>query len=125
MEKSGEHKDKFDLKVKGLTPLLNAVRLFSMEKGLRVTGTLERILELRTKHSIVEEYFDELNQAFEFIMLLRIHHQFEQIKNGKAPDNFINPDELSNLQKKTLKESFNLMTKVQGLIVEQYKIFFR
>lgn len=125
VEKSGEHKDKFDLKVKGLTPLLNAVRLFSMEKGLRVTGTLDRILELKTKHSVVEEYFDELIQAFEFIMLLRIHHQFEQLKNGRAPDNFINPDELSNLQKKTLKESFNLMTKVQSLIVEQYKLFFR
>jgi len=125
VEKSGEHKDKLDLKVKGLTPLLNAVRLFSMEKGLRVTGTLDRILELKTKHSTVEEYFDEFNQAFEFIMLLRIHHQFEQIKDGKAPDNFINPDELSNLQKKTLKESFNLMTKVQSLIVEQYKTFFR
>jgi hypothetical protein len=32
---------------------------------------------------------------------------------------------LSNLEKKTLKESFNLMTKIQGLIVERYKVFIR
>ena len=51
--------------------------------------------------------------------------EFLQDVKRQAPDNFINPDELSNLQKKTLKESFNLMTKVQGLIVEQYKTFFR
>ena len=41
VEKSGEHKDKFDLKVKGITPLLNVVRLFSMEKGIKETFTLE------------------------------------------------------------------------------------
>jgi len=125
VEKSGEHKDKLDLKVKGITPLLNAVRLFAMEKGLKETGTLERLQQLRTRHSIVRDHFDELEHAFEFVMLLRIHHQFEQIQQGLPPDNFINPNELSNLEKKTLKESFNLMSKIQGLIVERWKTFIR
>lgn len=125
VEKSGEHKDKLDLKVKGITPLLNAVRLFAMEKGVRETGTLERLITLQTRHSIVQEQFDELEHAFEFVMFLRIHHQFEQIQNGRTPDNFVNPNDLSNLEKKTLKESFNLMTKIQGLIVERYKVFIR
>ena len=125
VEKSGEHKDKLDLKVKGITPLLNAVRLFAMERGVRETGTLERLITLQTRHSIVQEQFDELEHAFEFVMFLRIHHQFEQIQNGRTPDNFVNPNDLSNLEKKTLKESFNLMTKIQGLIVERYKVFIR
>jgi len=58
-------------------------------------------------------------------MLLRIHHQFEQIQKGLTPDNFINPNELSNLEKKTLKEAFNLMSRIQSLIVEQWKTFIR
>ncbi len=125
VEKSGEHKDKFDLKVKGITPLLNVVRLFSMEKGIKETVTLERIQALKGKHDIAEKYSEELEHAYEFLMLLRIHHQFEQIKAGQKPDNFINPDQLSSLEKKTLKEAFHLMTKMQGLVLEKYKPFIR
>jgi hypothetical protein len=30
-------------------------------------------------------------------MLLRIHHQYALLSTGQAPDNFINPNRLSNL----------------------------
>ena len=125
VEKSGEHKDKFDLKVKGITPLLNVVRLFSMEKGIKETFTLDRIQALKSKDDLVERVADELEHAYDFLMLLRIHHQFEQIKAGQTPDNFINPNQLSSLEKKTLKESFHLMSKMQGLVVEKYKQLIR
>jgi CBS domain-containing protein len=125
VEKSGEHKDKFDLKVKGITPLLNVVRLFSMEKGIKETVTLDRIQALKSKDDLVERVADELEHAYDFLMLLRIHHQFEQIKAGQTPDNFINPNQLSSLEKKTLKESFHLMSKMQGLVVEKYKQLIR
>lgn len=125
VEKSGEHKDKFDLKVKGISPLLDAVRFFSLEKGIKETPTLDRIKALATRHSIVESYAEELEQAFEFVMLLRIQHQYEHIKEGKAPDNFIDPDQLSNLEKKTIKEAFNLMVKIQSSITERYKALIR
>jgi CBS domain-containing protein len=125
VEKSGEHKDKLDLKVKGLAPLVNAVRFFAICKGVPETGTLDRLRALRDKHAIVRDHYDELEHAFEFVMSLRIRHQFEQIRTGVAPDNFINPDELTNLERKTLKESFNLMTRIQDLILEVYKAFVR
>ena len=123
VEKSGEHKDEFQLKIKGVTPLVDAVRLFALEKCVKETSTLGRINLLKDKHAIVKEYADGLEHAFEFITLLRIHHQFEQIQGGTKPDNFINPKALSNLEKKTLKEAFNLISKVQGLILERYKPF--
>jgi len=121
LEKSGEHKDEFDLKIKGLAPLIDAVRLFALEKGIRETSTIERINVLRDKHTIVEEYADELENAFEFLMLLRIHHQYERIGLGEKPDNFINPGKLSNLEKRILKEVFGLVSKLQDIIIERYK----
>lgn len=123
VEKSGEHKDEFDLQAKGIHPLVDAVRLFALEKGARETSTIERIAALRDKHSIMRQYADELEHIFEFFMLLLIQHQFEQIKEEITPDNFINPDNLSNLEKKTLKEAFHVITKLQGLIIEKYKPF--
>jgi CBS domain-containing protein len=121
VEKGGEHKDQFDLKIKGIAPLVDAVRLFALERGVQETSTLERISALREKHTIVKEYADELEHAFEFIMLLRIHHQIEQIEAGRKPDNFINPDKLSNLEKRMIKDEFHLISKMQGLIIERYK----
>jgi CBS domain-containing protein len=121
VEKSGEHKDKLNLKVKGLAPLVDAVRLFALEKGIRETSTIERINILRDKNTIVKEYAEELIHAFEFIMLLRIQHQFGQMKEGKDIDNFINPNKLSNLEKRIAKETFQLISEIQNLIIERYK----
>jgi len=121
VEKSGEHKNEFDLKVKGIAPLVDVVRLFALERGVRETSTLERIAALKERHTIVKEYADDLEHAFEFIMLLRIQHQLEQIEAGKTPDNFINPQKLSNLEKRTIKDEFHLISKMQGLVIERYK----
>jgi CBS domain-containing protein len=121
VDKGGEHKDELNLKVKGLAPLVDIMRLFALEKGIRETSTLERIDTLRGVHTIAQEYADDFEQAFEFMMLLRIHHQFRQISAGQAPDNFINPNKLSNLEKRSIKEAFQLITKVQNLIIERYK----
>ncbi len=122
VEKGGEHKDELNLKVKGIAPLVEIVRLFSLEKGIRETSTLDRINALKESHTIVKEYAEELAHSFEVIMILRIRHQYEQIKEGKSPDNFINPNNLSNLEKKTIKEAFHLLSKVQDMIIERYKV---
>jgi CBS domain-containing protein len=125
VEKGGEHKDEFDLKIKGISPLVDAIRLFALEKGVKETSTSGRIQALKDKHTIVKEYADGLEQTLEFITLLRIHHQFEQIKSGAKPDNFVNPNKLSTLEKKTLKEAFHLISRVQGTIFERYKPFIK
>src|SRR5208283_1229441 len=121
LEKSGEHKDELNLKVKGIAPIVDMVRLFALEKGVKQTSTLERIDILRDKHTIIKEYADDLVHVFEFVMLMRIQHQFEQIRADKGVDNFINPHALVNLDKKTLKEVFHFISKIQDMIIERYK----
>jgi CBS domain-containing protein len=121
VEKTGEHKDQLNMKVKGLAPLVDLVRLFALEKGVKETSTIERINMLKDKHTIVQEYADELAHAFEFIMLLRIQHQLDQLKEGENIDNFINPNDLSNLEKRIAKETFQLISKIQDVIIERYK----
>ncbi len=121
VEKSGEYKDQLDLKSKGITPIVDIARLFALEKRIRETSTLDRIEALRDKHQIIKEHADELEHAFEFIMLLRIQNQFEQIKERIQPNNFINPDGLSNLERRTIKEAFQIVSKIQDMIIERYK----
>jgi CBS domain-containing protein len=121
VEKSGEHKDKLNLKIKGIAPFVDMGRLFSLEKAIQETSTIERMNALRDKHTIVKAYADEFEEAFEFLMLLRIRHQYEQLEDGKEPDNFIDPIKLSNLERRKIKEAFRLISKMQDIIIERYK----
>lgn len=121
VEKSGEHKNELNLKIKGIVPLVDIVRLVSLEHGVRETSTFERLQALKAISSLVREYEEDISKAFEFIMLLRIHNQFRQISKGKIPTNFMDPEELSNLEKKTMKEVFSLITRLQDLIIERYR----
>jgi len=121
VEKDGVHKNELNLKVKGVAPLVDIIRLFALERGVRETSTLERIAALRGAHTIVQAYADEFEHAFEFIMLLRIHHQFSQLSIGGTADNFVDPNKLSSLEKRSIKDAFHLITKVQDLIIERYK----
>jgi CBS domain-containing protein len=120
VEKSGDHKDEFNIKFRVIAPLIDIVRLFSLEANITETGTLDRLQSLRGRHAAVTEYGDDLEHAFEVVSLLRIHRQFEQIEAGLEPDNFINPNKLTNLEKKTLKEIFHLILRVQDSISKQY-----
>ena len=121
VEKDGANKDELNLKVKGIAPLVDIVRLFALERGITETSTLERIEALRETHTIMQDYADEFVHAFEFIMLLRIHHQFEELTAGRPVNNFVDPNALSNLEKRSIKDSFQMITSVQGMIIERYK----
>jgi len=121
VEKDGEHRDKLNLKVKCIAPFVDMGRLFSLEKGIQETSTIERMNALRDRHTIVKAYADEFEEAFEFLMLLRIRHQYDQIEEGKEPDNFIDPGKLSNLERRKAKEAFRFISKMQDIIIERYK----
>jgi len=123
VERTGEHKDGLNLKLKGVAPLVDIARLFALEKGIRHAPTQDRLEALRDGSTLISDLVDELEQAFEFIALLRIHHQYRQMEGGKAIDNFIRLDALSSLERQSLKNSFRLILKVQDLVMDRYKAF--
>ncbi len=123
VERSGEHKDGLNLKIKGVAPLVDIARLFAMEKGVRATATIERLETLRGGTTLISELVDELEQAFEFVTLMRIHHQYRLMEAGKPIDNFIRLDVLSSLERQSLKNTFRLILKVQDQVLERYKAF--
>ena len=123
VERSGEHKDGLNLKIKAVTPLVDIARLFALEKGIRHPSTWDRLEALRGGSTMIADLVDELEYAIEFITLLRIHHQYRQMEAGKAIDNFIHLESLSHLERKSLKNIFRLILRIQDLVMERYKSF--
>ena len=119
-EKKGPLKGKLDLKINGLAPVIDAARLSALEMNVFNTSTLERLMEVRQMKGTASGSADDLGQAFEFLMSLRLRHQFQQLQEGVDPDNFIDPLSLGVMDKTFLKEAFKLILSVQEKTIRKY-----
>ena len=122
VEKSGEHKNQLNLKVNGLTPLVDAVRTLSLDQRVFETNTLDRISALVEKGVLSQGEADDLRDAFNVIMLVRIRHHVSLMSRGEEPDNYVNPEELSIIQRTMLKEAFKAIDKLQRTLELRYDI---
>lgn len=121
VERKGPHRNTLNIKINALTPIVDAARLAALQAHLYTTSTLDRLRELEGTDSVVAPYARDLEQAFEFIMGLRLQHQYHRRQDGAEADNFLSPDALSALDVKTLRESFRLIKNVQSEIKDHYR----
>ena len=121
VERSGEHKNQLDLKTYGTGPVVNAARVFALDAGIEQTNTADRLSALAANAGEHAEVFSELQEAFEFLTLLRLECQLRQVREGKNLSNFIAPDSLTHLQRSLLKEAFRTIARAQALVEERFR----
>jgi CBS domain-containing protein len=122
VEKSGEHKNQLNLKLNGLTPLVDAVRTLALDQRIFETNTLDRISALTEREVLAEAEASDLRDAFNVIMLVRVRHHVAAINQGREPDNYINPEELSIIQRTMLKEAFKAIDRLQKFLTVRYEL---
>jgi len=118
--RTGVQKGKFNIKINGLSPIIDAARLSALGLQVYHTGTIERLSEVKDRCGVLGPFSDELEQAFEFLMSLRLRHQYQQIQAGVEPDNLVDPQGLGALDRTMLKESFKLINAAQEAIMKTY-----
>jgi CBS domain-containing protein len=121
VEKSGEYKNKFDLKQRGLTPVVDAARVLSLSLGIKTQNTLDRLAEINRIGIIDNNFHADLREAYEFLIYLQISRHLDALARGQAPDNFLDPASLNGLQRKMLKESFAVVRRLQETIEFRFK----
>ncbi len=119
VEQNGDHKDRLNIKLRGLAPFVDFARVLSLKYGIRQTNTVTRLRRLSTKMNLPKEFYEEMADAYELQMQLRVIHQLGQIEEGIEPDDYIYPEELSDLEKRMLKEGFGVIGKMQNLMKEE------
>ena len=122
LEKNEPHKNKLDIKTKGITPFVDFGRLMALRFGIPETNTLERMELLFQSGRISEELFKQASQAYEFQMQLRLIHQQRMDDEALEPDNFIDPDTLSDLNRRTLKDSFGVINDIKAFIKDEFHL---
>jgi len=122
VEKNGAHKNRLDLKARGITPFVDFARVMALRHGIEETNTLGRLQELSDGEHIPRELCSETKEAYEFQMQLRLVHQLRLIEAGKVPHNYIDPGELSELEKQTLKEAFAVVGRIQAFVKDEFRV---
>ncbi|HID30511.1 MAG TPA: cyclic nucleotide-binding/CBS domain-containing protein [Desulfobacterales bacterium] len=114
LEKSGDHKDELNLKMSGLVPVVDALRVLSLSVKINATNTLNRLELVNRKQLLSQEMTEDVKEAFSFIMLLRLNHHLMQKEKGTEPTDYLNPRGLPKLQEKSLIEAFHVIRDLQG-----------
>jgi CBS domain-containing protein len=110
----GDHPNTLDLKINGITPFVDAARIFALTAGLSSTSTITRLREAGEQwemdHAVIEGWV----QGFVFLQLLRFRQHSAQKASGQPLTNRVEPDALNDLDRRILKEAFRQARKLQS-----------
>lgn len=119
--KDGEYLDSFNLRDSGITPVVNAARVMAMDKLVRRTNTLERLAIVTRQGLLKERFTADVHEAFSFISLLRIARYLERQGEADRSYDLVGADSLNSVQKKMLKESFQVINQLQDFMEKRYR----
>ncbi len=119
---AGEDARRFDIKARGIIPIVDVARIQSLAAGITEVGTIARLHACVARKVLSAESASELEEAFEFLGLLRIRHQVEQLRDGGEPDNLVDPERLTSLERRHLKDVFSVIGGMQRTLSLRYAI---
>lgn len=117
--------NKLDLKLNGITPFVDAARIFSLAAGVAQTNTIQRLRMSASKMNMHESEIDAWIDALLFIQVLRLRHHDEasaRAGSDEALDNLIDPEKLNELDRRILKEAFRQARKLQARLALEYHL---
>lgn len=113
VEHAGTHRGRLDLKRGGIVPIADLARWGAMAAGVTSATTLERLRAAGEAGTLAATDAHTLRDAFELINNLRLEHQVGQLRAGRAPDDYVDPHELSALMRAQLREAFRAIAAIQ------------
>lgn len=113
MEKDGKHRDSINTKRRGTAPVADLIRVHALAIGSQRRNSFARLEEITEAEVLPPGRGPDLRDALEFISMVRIRHQAIAIANGETPDNNVAPDQLSDFERKNLKDAFQILSNAQ------------
>jgi PAS domain S-box-containing protein len=100
--------------VKGaMLPIVDFARLYALQHRIEETNTLDRLNQLRVRGVLREDNHRGLHQAYGYLMQMRFKHQVALQREGRRPDNAVNPKNLTSIEAGMLKQTFSQISMIQ------------
>ena len=122
LEKGSEGSDEkgMDMKKRGVVPSIDLARVYALAEGIKPIATKDRLEALAASGGLTRVNVNDLLDAFEFISMVRLQHQAKQIEKGQKPNNYVPPEELSALERRHLKDAFEVVSTLQDTMTSRY-----
>ncbi|GEM74476.1 DUF294 nucleotidyltransferase-like domain-containing protein [Vibrio sagamiensis] len=121
MEKDGQHRNSINLKRRGTAPLVDLIRVHSLAVGSLAQNSFERLDDIIDAGILPKGRAQDLKDAMEFISMVRIRHQAIDVEMGIEPDNNIEPENLSDFERRNLKDAFQILSNGQNFLKFRYQ----
>jgi CBS domain-containing protein len=115
VESGGESPNSLSLKEATL-PIVNFARLYALRHNVSETNTLDRLYRLFELQVIKKGFYDEIVQAYSFLMELRLRNQVNALAENDKPDNLLDLKTISPMEETLLKESFSVISTIRKKI---------
>lgn len=119
-DKNDEFPHTIDLKTYGSRLYVDVARILSLAGGVSETGTAERLRALAERGKLGGEDIGAFIDGFFVMQRMRLRQQQSGTPEGMA--NRVNPDQLNELDRLILKESFKQAKKLQVRLQMEYRL---
>ena len=119
---SGQDKHTVDLKIQGLAPFVDGARILALANGIKATGTVQRLEQLKQRGLIAALDADAYEEAYQFIQLLRMQQHQRQEQQQRPFSNRVSPEKLNQLDQRILRESFRQAQRLQSSLSMRYQL---
>ncbi|MCL1045094.1 MULTISPECIES: DUF294 nucleotidyltransferase-like domain-containing protein [Shewanella] len=120
MEKDGRHNNSINLKRRGTAPLADLIRVHALAIGSQSQNSFDRLEDIIEAGILPATKGKDLQHAMEFISLVRIRHQALDIEAEQEPDNNIEPENMSEFERRNLKDAFLVLSSAQNFLKFRY-----
>jgi CBS domain-containing protein len=120
LEHDGRHNNTINIKRRGIAPLNDVIRVHALGVGSRAQNGFERLDEITEAGALPAGQTDKLSHALEFLSIVRMRHQAQEIKDDHEPDNAIPPEHVSDNERHNLKEAFQILSNAQKFLRFRY-----
>ncbi|SEG14406.1 DUF294 nucleotidyltransferase-like domain-containing protein [Algoriphagus boritolerans] len=123
LERSGENRDQFDIKLRAMLPLTDLARLLVLSHQIvGINNTFRRFEKLAELEPANAELFSQAGKAYEILMRMRALEGMQSKSNGR----FIKPRSLGKLQRQLLKNAFVPISELQEIVNIRFQLdYFR
>lgn len=120
LESSGEHKHQLDLKHQGLALINDLARLYGLSCQTYRVGTLDRIEQAIREKLISVDTARNLMDAWDKLNGLRLEAQRGHFQATGKASAYLDPKDLSPLERKHLKTTFSIISDVQDVAQQRF-----
>ncbi|MEM9012782.1 MAG: DUF294 nucleotidyltransferase-like domain-containing protein [Pseudomonadota bacterium] len=114
--RSGEHRNRLDLKHNGVVPIVDLGRVYALQGRLTPANTRARIEAARAAGILSSAGGADLLDAYDLIATMRLEHQSREVRAGQAPDNYLDPSDLSDFERSHLRDAFVVVRTLQSAV---------